>query len=80
MERKPYVNPKVPTYAIDRKLGWVHVGTPDNEVESLINEAIDRMMQGPQASEWTPAIRKQTVRYALWRHHRNLAEYIRVMC
>lgn len=78
-ERKPTVDPLVPTYAIDRKLGRVHVGTPDSEVEAMIREAIERMMQGPQADQWTPKIQRQTVKYALWRHHRNLAEYVWVM-
>lgn len=40
MERKPYVNKKVPTFAVDHKLGWVHVGTSDAEVEAMVREAI----------------------------------------
>ena len=78
-ERKPRVSPLVPTRAIDRKLGWVHVGTPDDQVEALILEAIDAALAGPEGDRWTPAVRRQTVRYALWRHHRNLAGYMAVM-
>lgn len=73
------VDPKVPTRAIDRKLGRVHVGTPDAEVEAMVQEAIDQACQGKQAEQWTKKIQKQTIRYALWRHHQNLAEYVRVM-
>lgn len=78
-ERKPAVDPIVPTYAIDRRLGRVHVGTPDAEVEALVAEAIATAEKGPEGAQWTPKIKRQTIRYAIWRHHRNLAEYRRVM-
>lgn len=78
-DRKPYVNPLVPTRVIDRKLGRVNVGTPDAEVEQIIREAIDSAVNGPEGGKWTAAIQRQTVRYAIWRHHRNLAEYAWVM-
>jgi hypothetical protein len=79
-ERKPRVDPLVPTVAIDRQLRRVHVGTPDDVVESMIAEAVDRQAAGPEAHLWTAKIRRQTVRYALWRHHRNLDQYRAVMC
>lgn len=79
VERKPRVDPLVPTFAIDRRLGRVHVGTPDNEVEAMISEAIACQLNGKDADKWTPKIQRQTVKYALWRHHRNLAEYRWVM-
>jgi hypothetical protein len=41
----------------------------------LIQEAIADQSD----SRWTPTIIGQTVRYALWRHHRNFAEYANVM-
>jgi hypothetical protein len=78
-ERKPRVDPIVPTLAIDRKLGRVHVGTPDAEVEILITAAISSALNGPQSAQWTPKIQRQTVRYAIWRHHQNLVGYAQVM-
>lgn len=78
-ERKPRVDPIVPTRAIDRKLGRVHVGTPDSEVGTIVREAIAAALNGPQAESWSPKIQRQTVKYAIWRHHRNLDEYRWVM-
>lgn len=75
-ERKPRVNPLVPTHAIDRWLArYVHVGTPDEQVAGEVQREIDRQ----DDHRWTVAIARQTVRYALWRHHRNQAEYAWVM-
>lgn len=74
-ERKPRVDKLVPTIVIDRKLGRVHVGTSDSEVTAMIEEALAAVTD----PRWTPALRRQTLRYALWRHHRNLAEYAWVM-
>lgn len=78
-ERKPTVDPLVPTFAIDRRLGRVNVGAPDSEVEAMIREAIESQLAGPDADKWTPKIQRQTVKYALWHHHRNLAQYVWVM-
>lgn len=75
MARKPYVNPLVPTRALDWKLGRVHVATPDADVVSMVEAA----MADQTDPRWTPAIRRQTVRYALWRHHQNFTEYAWVM-
>ena len=74
-ERKPRVDPLVPTYAIDRRLGQTHVGTPDTEIVAMIESQLATRTD----PRWTPTLRRQTVRYALWRHHRNLAEYRHVM-
>jgi hypothetical protein len=60
-------------------LGRVHVGTPDGEVEALVRDAIGVAVAGPESERWTATVQRQTVAYALWRHHRNLAEYARVM-
>lgn len=78
-ERKPRVDPIVPTRAIDMRLGRVNVGTPDETVVSMIREAISRQIHGPEGSKWTPTIQRQTIRYALWRHHENLSQYVWVM-
>ncbi|MGA2284369.1 MAG: hypothetical protein ABSH07_12005 [Candidatus Dormibacteria bacterium] len=77
VERKPRVDPLVPTRAIDFHLGRVHVGTPDQEVAREIEAAIDKA--AAREPRWTPAIRRQAVQYAIWRHHQDLAEYRRVM-
>jgi hypothetical protein len=45
----------------------------------MVAEAVDRAAAGPQGELWTAKIRRQTVAYALWRHHRNLAAYVQVM-
>jgi hypothetical protein len=74
-QRKPRVSPLVPTRAIDRWLARTHVATPDDEILYAVRNA-----PGLQSdSRWTPALLRQTERYALWRHHRNLAEYAWVM-
>jgi hypothetical protein len=72
--RKPRVDPLVPTHDVDRILGWTHVRTPDADVVAMLNER----MASVTDPRWTPAIRRQTIRYALWRHHRNLAEALAV--
>lgn len=73
-ERKPRVDPRIPTGEINRWLGRVHVGTPDAEVEAELRAQIDR-----SGATWTEAMKRQAVRYALWRHHENLGEYQWVM-
>jgi len=72
--RKPRVDPLIPTHQIDRRLATTHVSTPDNAITMMIETAID---QHPDP-RWTPALKRQAVRYALWRHHRNLAEALAV--
>lgn len=75
--RKPKVDPLVPTRALDRILGRTHVGTPDSEIEQMIHERIDHMTG--QGEPWTPTLRRQTVRYGLWRHRANRQEFMDVM-
>lgn len=60
-----------PTWAIRRKLGNTHVGTPDSEVEALIRNA-----PGIETdARWTPKLIDEAVRFALWQHAENRAEY-----
>lgn len=78
--KKPYVNPLVPTVAVDRILSRVHVGTSDEEVRKLIDDRI--VIAARHEPRWAMhpgGLANQTVRYALWRHHQNLAEYRSVM-
>lgn len=72
--RKPRVDALVPTRDVDRILGWTHVATPDDVMVAMLNERMATVTD----PRWTPAIRRQTVRYALWRHHRNLAQALAV--
>jgi len=65
----------VPTHAIDWLLAREHVMTPDDVIVDQIAERIN----GRTDLRWTTAIKRQTIAYALWRHHRNLAEYNAVM-
>jgi Golgi nucleoside diphosphatase len=55
--------------------------TPDEEVVEMIEQAIEAAVKyhPEQAATWTPTIRQQTVRYALWRHHKNRDIYTWVM-
>lgn len=76
MSRRPYCNALVPTRAIDRRLARVHVGMPAADVERMVRDAI---AVSPDRDRFTAEITRQTVRYALWRHERNRAEYVRVM-
>lgn len=74
-DRKPRVHPLVPTHFLDWKLDRLHAATPDAEVVALIEASLATTTD----PRWTPALRRQTVRYALWRHHRNFALYAAVM-
>lgn len=74
-ERKPHVSALVPTHAIDRWLARTHVATPDADILAAIDIAPGLSTD----ARWTPALLRQTKRYALWRHHRNLAEFAWVM-
>ncbi len=75
MSRKPYTNKLVPTREVDRWLANQHVATPDERIVSMIQAA-----PGPLVDQrWTPELMRQTVRYALWRHHQNYLEYAWVM-
>lgn len=64
-----------PTFAIRHKLGNVHVGTSDAAVEELIREA-PGIQRDPA---WTPQLVDEAVRFALWQHAENGAEYHAVM-
>jgi hypothetical protein len=74
-ERKPHVDPLVPTVSVKRWLGRIHVGTPDSEIMRMLEE----QMATQTDPRWTPTIKRQTIRFALWQHHRNIAEYVAVM-
>lgn len=63
-----------PRFAIGRKIDSLSVGTSDAEIESLILNAIAET----QNAQYTPAIIKQCVAYALERHRRNQKLYLRV--
>jgi hypothetical protein len=70
-----------PTRAIRHHLGRVHVGTSPAVVAAEIRAEIDRTLaERPQdAATWTPTMRRAAVRFALWQHAENRAEYAVVM-
>lgn len=87
MSRKPRVNPQVPTRDVDWWLGGIHVRTPDEHVAAMLEELMDKAhferqappgMSAVEVKRWLRTIRSQTVRYALWRHHRNLEQALAV--
>ncbi len=67
-----------PTGSIRWKLGHVHVATPDEEVEEMISEAVTARIEAGDA-DWTAELGVEAVRFALWAHAENLAEYHWVM-
>jgi hypothetical protein len=72
--RKPRVDALVPTHAIDRYLMRVHVCTPDEVVVAAIEDAPGLKTD----ARWTSKLLRQGIRYAVWRHHRNLAQALAV--
>lgn len=62
------ISPKVPRGEIRWLLARVHIGTPDDEVCSMIRE---RTAKGNPAAGWTDAIRRQCEDYALSCHREN---------
>jgi hypothetical protein len=69
------VDDLVPTRAIRRRMGSVHITAPDSYVEKLVRTEIAQQTD----PRWTAKLADQTVRYALWIHHENGAEYSFVM-
>jgi hypothetical protein len=74
-KRKPRISELVPTHAIDRWLARTHVATPDADILYAVRNAPGLRSD----ARWTPTLLRQAERYALWRHHRNFAEYADVM-
>jgi hypothetical protein len=76
------VSDAVPTRSIRRYLGTVHVGVSDAGIEAAIREQIRKVRDGNafgEADRWTDLLAEQTVRYAVWQHGENRAEYTFVM-
>jgi len=67
---------RVPRYAAAHIVNAQHVDTPDAEIEKLIRA---RIAASPNATLYTPALVRQTVRYALLVHARGRALYQYVM-
>lgn len=69
-----------PTRSITHKLARTHVRTTASEVEEIIRKAVARQRKRPKGhEEWTTAAENEAVRFALWRHAENAAEYNFVM-
>ncbi len=65
---------KVPRYSIGVMVDRLHVGTSDDVILARINTAL--AIVGP---EFTPQIKRDCREYALERHRRNRALYLKVM-
>ena len=65
---------EIPTVMLRHRLAREHVGTPDEEIVALVDEAISR---APVA--FTAEQRAQTLAAALWIHREQRAEYLAVM-
>lgn len=75
------VSDQCPTLAIDQRLRTVHVSTPDTEVAGMVREAV-QVQRGTSIRNfqaWTDKREREAVRYAVWRHRENRAEYGWVM-
>ena len=69
------VSDACPTRAIDWKMGKISVATSDVEISNIVRTGVKASKDG----RWTPALTKEAIRYALWVHHENQAEYGAVM-
>jgi hypothetical protein len=67
---------RVPRNHVKHLLGQLHVSLKDDEIEREINRRIDL---SPAVKQFTPALRRQTVRYALLVHQRNRQLFTQVM-
>ena len=71
------VEDTVPTWAIQHKLGNVHVATPVSEVEAMVAREVERRAACDDG--WTDKVIRDTLRFARWQHKENRAEYRYVM-
>jgi len=65
------VSDACPTKAIDWKMGQVSVNTSAVEVRNIIARGVKQSKDG----RWTPKLMSEAIRYALWVHAENRAEY-----
>jgi hypothetical protein len=65
------VSDACPTKAIDWKMGKISVGTSDVEIGNIIRTGVRESKDG----RWTPKLTAEAIRYALWVHTENRAEY-----
>jgi hypothetical protein len=73
------VDDVVPTHALTGWLGRTHVGTPAEEVETVVRAQVEANRRKSDDQGWTDQLAEETVRFALWQHAENLAEYCWVM-
>lgn len=72
------VSDACPTIAIRRKLGRMHVSTRPGVVEDMVRDAAAGQRAGGNDG-WTAEAEGEAVRFALWQHDENRAEYGWVM-
>lgn len=68
------IDDKVPTFHVDWLLGRVHVTTSDAEVARNFRDRLER-----SDTAHPKQLADDVIRYALWRHAENRAEYNYVM-
>jgi hypothetical protein len=54
------------------------VGTHADDIAGMIREAVAAQRAGGN-EQWTDQLEREAIRYALWQHAENLAEYQWVM-
>ena len=67
---------RVPRDAIKRRLGRTHVSVPDDDIVAMIEAAFET---STDRAKFTPALRRQTIKFALEVHRRNRELFTRVM-
>lgn len=72
------VSERCPTRALRSRLGRTHVGTSVAVVESMVRDAVAGQRAAGNAG-WTKVLENEAVRFALWQHAENRAEYEFVM-
>jgi hypothetical protein len=69
------VSDACPTRAIDWKMGQINVHLAGDQVAAIVREGVRSSKDG----RWTPKLIEEAVRYALWVHAENKAEFNAVM-
>lgn len=81
--RSQYGRPRIqvpaecPTRSIRHRLASTYVGTSDADVEAMIREAV--AAQAARGNVFTAKQEADAVRFGLWQHAENRAEYRAVM-
>lgn len=72
------VSVECPTRSIRHHLGSVHVGTPNSKIDAMIRDQVTIQRESGN-DDWTGRREEEAVRFALWEHEENGAQYQHVM-